>query len=96
MFRCRALSCRYEITKKFPPNPKFMEEYVEMLVDMATQYCEITSVATGLPGEPPSWTFLDSMALSTNANVLKKLAEFDKIVIDHENGYRIIAHWKEN
>ena len=59
------------------------EELLEALEDMVNQHCSVTEKES----------YLDSMALSANANAMRILAKHKRITIKNEYGRRVIANW---
>ena len=55
-----------------------------LLEDMVNQHCTV---------ENKGQTYLDSMALSANADAMRLLAKHNRIVITSEYGRRVIAKW---
>lgn len=62
-----------------------MDELLEALEDMVNQHCTVNTDVG------PS--YLDSMALSANADAMRLLAKHNRIVIKNEYGRRVIANW---
>jgi hypothetical protein len=63
-----------------------MEELLEALEEMVRQHC--TVFTTDLS------SYLDSMALSANADAMRLLEKHNIIIIEKEYGRRIIAKWR--
>jgi len=59
------------------------EEVKELLVDVVGQHCACRDGT------------LDSMAISTNAQAMRRLAELNIIEITDEAGRRVLGKWKE-
>ena len=55
-----------------------------LLEDMVNQHCTV---------ENKGQTYLDSMALSANADAMRYLASKGKLKITNEHGRRVIAEW---
>ena len=60
-----------------------LEETIEILMDMVIQNCSVK--------QEDGTIIYDSMALSTNADAMRFLAEHGKLIIEKECGRRIIA-----
>ena len=50
---------------------------------------DVTNQATYMHREE----YLDSLAISANANGLRHLAKYGRVIIDQEAGHRVIAHY---
>lgn len=63
-----------------------IEILLDALANMVRQHC----VPNDSPGKE-----LDSMALSTNADAMRLLAEHGRFVIMRDTGRRVIGYWKK-
>ena len=62
------------------------KELLDDLQDLVNQHCYV---------EDAGKVYLDSMALSANADAMRLLARHNRLIIDREGGRKIIAHWQE-
>ena len=70
-------------------NERLKEKYKELLIDYVEQNCTVSRSMRGKDDEDE----LDSMAISSNADAMRELAEMGLITIRTEYGRRVLGKW---
>jgi uncharacterized protein YigA (DUF484 family) len=72
-------------------NERLKEKYKDLLIDYVGMNCTVSKSMRGKDDEDE----LDSMAISSNAEAMRELAEMGLIIIRTEYGRRVLGKWNE-